>query len=164
DQRLAIPLRCDRERTPHSVACITSNLDEISLRFRVRPSAACDGPVFCKSARRCRRLTEMALQKRDEPHLRSATANRSPTLLREDNVRGSVRRYMLDCPVSQGAQVHAAKQRFPRAKRNWRNGEVNLIDVSALNVLLHSLDTAADLYVLSARRFARFFQCVPDAV
>jgi hypothetical protein len=65
---------------------------------------------------------------------------------------------MFDCPVSESAKIQAAKERFPLAERNWTKGEVNLIHVAGLNVLLHSLDTAADLDVLSARRFARFFQ------
>jgi hypothetical protein len=71
-----------------------------------------------------------------------------PALLREDNVRGALRRNMLGCPISQSAEIQAAKERFSLAKRNWNNSEVNFIHVGGLNVLLHGLDTAANLNVL----------------
>lgn len=79
-------------------------------------------------------------------------------------MRGSVRRNMLDRSISQGTKVQAAKERFPLAKRDWSNGEVNLIHVAGLNVLPHRLGTAADLNVLCACRFARPLQRIFDAV
>jgi len=97
-------------------------------------------------------------------HFTSAAANWSPTLLRQNNMRGSVRRNMLDCSVSQIAEIHPAKERFPLAKRNGSKGKMNFIDVAGLNVLLHSLRTAANLNVLSACRFARSLQRILNTV
>ncbi len=76
---------------------------------------------------------------------------------------GPVRRNMLDRPISQGAEIQAAEERFPLAKRNGRNGEVDFIDVAGLHVLLHRLDTAANLDVLCAGRIARLLQRLLDA-
>ena len=44
-------------------------------------------------------------------------------------MRGSVRRNVLDCPISQSAQIQVAEERFPLAERNRRNCEVNFIYV-----------------------------------
>lgn len=55
---------------------------------------------------------------------------------------------MLDCPVSQSAEIQAAKERFPPAKGNGSNSEVNFIHVAGLNVLPHRLNTATNLDVL----------------
>mgnify|MGYP001549803198 FL=1 len=71
---------------------------------------------------------------------------------------------MLDCPVSQSAKIQAAKERLPLAKRNGRNSEVNFIHVAGLDILLHSLDTAANLDVLCACRFARLLQRSLNAI
>jgi hypothetical protein len=79
-------------------------------------------------------------------------------------VRGSVGWNMLDCPIAQSAKIQTAKERFPLANRNWSKGEVNFIYVAGLNVLPHSLDTAANLNVLCARRFARLLQRNINAV
>ena len=104
-----------------------------------------------------------SLTGRDRQDLRRASAvNR--LLLREDNVRGSFRRNMLDCPISQSAKIQAAKERFPLAKRNWSKSEVNFIHVAGLNVLPHRLGTAANLYVLCACRFACLLQRIFDAI
>ena len=79
-------------------------------------------------------------------------------------MRGSFRRNMLDCPISESAKIQAAEERFPLAKRNWRKSQVNFVYVAGLNVLPHSLDTAANLDVLCACRFARLLQRIFDAV
>jgi hypothetical protein len=71
---------------------------------------------------------------------------------------------MLDYPISQCAEIQAAKERFPLAKGNWSKSEVNFIHVASLNVLPHSLDTAANLNVLCACRLARFSQRILNAV
>ena len=71
---------------------------------------------------------------------------------------------MLDCPISESAKIQAAEERFPLAKRNWRKSQVNFVYVAGLNVLPHSLDTAANLDVLCACRFARLLQRIFDAV
>src|SRR6478609_1283167 len=97
-------------------------------------------------------------------NLPSPAQPRAEPLLREDNVRGSVRRNMLDCPISQRAEIQAAKERFPLAKRNWSNSEVNFIHVAGLNVLPHCLDTTANLNVLCACCFARLLQRIFNAV
>ena len=73
-------------------------------------------------------------------------------------MRGAVRRDMFDCPIPQSAKIQAAKERFPLAKRYGRKSEVNFIHMAGLNILLHSLDTAANLNVLCAGHFARLLQ------
>ena len=48
-------------------------------------------------------------------------------------MRGSFRRNMLDCPISESAKIQAAEERFPLAKRNWRKSQVNFVYVAGLN-------------------------------
>src|SRR5690242_2603709 len=71
---------------------------------------------------------------------------------------------MLDCPIPQSAEIQAAEERFPLAKRNGSKSQVDFIHVAGLNVLLHRLDAAANLDVLCACRFARLLQRLLDAV
>jgi len=85
-------------------------------------------------------------------------ASQSPALLRENNMRGSLRWNMFDCPVSQRMQVNTAKECFPLAERNGSKSKVNFIDMAGLNVLPHSLGTTANLDVLCACCFARLLQ------
>lgn len=92
-----------------------------------------------------------------------ATTGQPPTLFRKDDVRGSLGGNMFDCPISQSAQIQAAEKRFPSAKCDGRNGEVNFIHVAGLNVLPDRLDTAANLDVLRACRFPRLVQRLLDA-
>ena len=61
---------------------------------------------------------------------------------------------MLDGPIAQSAEIQAAEERFPLAKRNGSQSEVDFIHVAGLDVLLHRLDTAANLDVLCAGRVA----------
>ena len=77
---------------------------------------------------------------------------------------GSVRRNVLDCPVSQGAKIHAAKKRLPLAKHHGSKSKVNFVHVAGLNVLPHGLYTAANLNVLCACRFARLLQRILNTV
>ncbi len=78
-------------------------------------------------------------------------------------MRGSVRRNMLDCSISQSAEIQRPKERFALAKRNWSASEVNFIYVAGLNVLPHGFDTAANLDVLCTCRFARLLQRILNA-
>lgn len=73
-------------------------------------------------------------------------------------MRGSLRRNMFDCPVSQRMKINAAKERFSLAERCGDKSKVNFIDLSGLNILPHGLGTAANLDVLCACRLARLLQ------
>ena len=79
-------------------------------------------------------------------------------------MRGSLCRNMLDCPISQSAEIKAAKECFPLAQRNRSDSEVDFIHEAGPDVLLHRLDAATDLDVLCACRFPRTQKGILDAI
>src|SRR5690348_5422210 len=70
---------------------------------------------------------------------------------------------MLDCPISESAEIQAAKEGFSLAKHNWSKSEVNVIHVARANILLHRLHTAPNLNILCACRFAHLWQRILNA-
>jgi len=87
-----------------------------------------------------------------------------PTLFRENDMRGSVRRNMLDRPVSQSTKIDTVEERFSSAKGDRSKSKVDFVHVAGLNVLPYSLSTAANLDILCARRFARLLQRKLNAI
>ena len=63
-------------------------------------------------------------------------------------MRGSLRRNMLDCPITEGAKVQAAEAALHPGLARPEQGRGNFIDVPGLNYCLTGLDATTDLDVL----------------